>query len=205
MRTRLAVSLIPILLFAIGLLAQAPSHFSADMLMHSQHGDMNGKLFFAGTRIRMDMQSPGGSVSNITDITAKKHYMLMHERQMYMEYDLNRPSPMGRGPRTPEVREFDPANPCANRTDMTCKKVGSETVNGRACDKWEFSKDGKLAETNWIDKKLHVPVKSLHADGTSWELQNIKEGTQPDKTFEIPSGYQKLDMGNMMRGMGREE
>ncbi len=134
MKKRLAISVIPILLFAFSGLAQAPSHFSADMIMHSQHGDMNGKMFFAGTKIRLDMQSPGGSVSNITDLTAKKNYILMHNSRMYMEHDLDKPYPMGRGPRTPVVREFDPANPCANRPDMTCKKVGSETVNGRDCD-----------------------------------------------------------------------
>ena len=175
------------------------------MIMHSQHGDMNGKMFYAGKKIRMDMQSPGGSISNITDITAKKNYMLMHSGHMYMEHDLDKPYPMGRSPRTPVVREFDPANPCANRPDMTCKKAGSETLNGRECDKWEFSKGGQLEETNWIDKKIHVPVKSLHPDGTSWELQNIKEGPQAATLFEIPSGYQKFDMGNMMQGPGREE
>lgn len=205
MKERLAVSVVSFLLFATSGIAQAPSQFSADMIMHSQRGDMNGKMFYAGKKIRMDMQSPGGSVSNITDITAKKNYMLMHDGRMYMEHDLDQPYPIGRGPRTPVVREFDPANPCANRSDMTCKKVGSETVNGRDCDKWEFSKGGKLEETNWIDKKLHVPVKSLHSDGTSWGLQNIKEGVQPAALFEIPAGYQKFDMGGMMRGAGREE
>lgn len=200
MRKRLAFSVILILLFSFSAIAQAPSHFSADMIMHSQRGDMKGKMFFAGPKIRMDMQSPGGSISNITDISAKKNYMLMHNSAMYMEHDLDKPYPMGRSPRTPVIREFDPSNPCANRPEMTCKKVGSETVNGRDCEKWEFSKGGQLDETNWIDKKLHVPVKSVQADGTSWELQNIKEGAQPATRFEIPSGYQKFDMGGMMGG-----
>ena len=40
---------------------------------------------------------------------------------------------------------------------------------------------------------------------TSFELQNIKEGSQPDSLFAIPSDYQKFDMGNMMRGMGRDQ
>lgn len=185
--------------------AQAPSQFSADMLMHSAHGDMNGKFFYSVTKTRMDMQTPGGSISNITDIPAKKLYMVMHDRQMYMENDLNRPNPMARGPKPPEVKQFDPANPCANREGTTCKKVGTETVNGRACDKWEFSKNGGLEDTEWIDQKLHVPIKSVRTDGTSFELKNIKEGTQPESTFAIPSGYQKFDMGNMMRGMGRDQ
>jgi hypothetical protein len=181
------------------------AQFSADMLVHTKQNDMKGKFFFTPTHTRMDMQIPGGSVSNITDVTEKKFYMVMHDRHMYMEHDLSRPNPMARGPKPPEVKAFDPNNPCANQEGTTCKKVSTETVNGRTCDKWEFSRNGKLESTAWIDQKLHVPVKSVREDGTSFELQNIKEGPQPDSAFTIPTDYQKFDMGNMMRGMGRDQ
>ena len=195
-----------LLLWAVQALAQAaPAPFSADMIMHSHQGNMTGKFYFSVTKTRMDMQTPGGSVSNITDMPAKKLYMVMHERKMYMENDLNKPNPMARGPKAPEIKPFDPANPCANREGTTCKKVGTETVNGRNCDKWEFSKNGKLESTEWVDQKLHIPVKSLHPDGTGFEFQNIQQGALPANTFDLPSGYQKFDMGNMMRGMGKEQ
>jgi hypothetical protein len=32
-------------------------------------------------------------------------------------------------------------------------------------------------------------------------LTNIKEGEPAASLFEIPSGYQKMDMGSMMQGM----
>lgn len=179
--------------------------YSADMIMHSQHGDTNGKFFFSPTKTRMDMQTQGASVSTITDVPAKKVYMIMHERRMYMEHNVNQAGPMSRGPKPPEVRQFDPANPCASREGTTCKKVGTETVNGRSCEKWEFTKGGKLEETEWIDRKLHIPIKAVRDDGSGFELQNLKEGPQPDSAFAIPSGYQKFDMGNMMRGMGKEQ
>jgi hypothetical protein len=183
----------------------APAEYSADMIMHSPRGDTNGTFYFSANKTRMDMQTPGGAVSTITDIPAKKVYMVMHERHMYMEHNVNQPGPMGRGPKPPEVKPFDPANPCANREGTTCKKVGSETVNGRNCDKWEFTKDGKLDDTEWIDRKLHIPIKSVRNDGSGFELQNLKEGPPPDGVFAIPSGYQKFDMGDMMRGMGKEQ
>lgn len=187
-----------LLLGAIAI-AQAPAQFSADMTFHTMRGeDMKGKLFFGGKKMRTDMDMRGRSVSNITDLEAKKAYTLMHEQKMYMEHDLNRPmGPMGRGPRMPEIKQYDASNPCANQEGVTCKKTGTETVNGRTCDVWEFHKDGAKEQTTWIDRKLHIPVKTLHADGTSFELTNIKEGTQPASEFEIPEGYQKMDMGGM--------
>jgi uncharacterized protein DUF4412 len=193
------------LLSAAQLMAQAAPPFSADIIMHSQRGDMIGKFFSSPTKTRMDMQTPGGSVSNITDMPGKKFYLVMHDRKMYMENDLSKPNPMARGPKAPEVKAFDPANPCSNREGSTCKKVGTETVNGRSCDKWEFSKDGKLDETEWIDRKLHIAVKSVRTDGSGFEFQNIKEGALPASTFDLPAGYQKFDMGNMMRGMGKDQ
>jgi hypothetical protein len=112
---------------------------------------------------------------------------------------------MGRGPKSADIRPFDPSNPCAHHPDTTCKKVGSETINGRSCDKWEFTKSGKVEDTEWIDQKLHVIIKSVRVDGSSFELKNLKEGPQPESVFAIPSGYQKFDMGSMMRGMGKDQ
>jgi hypothetical protein len=175
------------------------------MIMHSPRGDTQGKFFFTATKTRTDMQTPGGSVSTITDVPGKKVLLVMHDRKMYMEHNVNQAGPMGRGPKPPEVKPFDHANPCANHEGTTCKKVGTETVNGRSCDKWEFTKDGKLDNTEWIDRKLHVIIKSVREDGSGFEFQNLKEGPQPESVFAIPAGYQRFDMGNMMRGMGKEQ
>ncbi len=180
-------------------LAQAPAQFSADMSIHNARGeDVKGKLYFGGLKYRTDMDARGHSVSNISDLNAKKSYTLMNDQKMYMEHDLNRPAgPMGRGPRMPDIKEYDPSNPCANQEGVTCKKVGTETVNGRSCDVWQFDKGGKKESTTWVDQKLHVPVKTVHEDGTTFELSNIKEGPQPASVFEIPPDYQKMDMGDM--------
>ena len=177
-----------------------PAQFSADMVIHTGRGeDMKGKIYFGGQKVRTDMDMRGRSISNITDIANKKAYTLMNDQKMYMEHDLDRPNgPMSRGPRMPDIKQFA-ENPCANEEGVTCKKTGTETVNGRSCDVWEFTKDGKPDRTVWIDQKLRIPVKMTRPDGTSFELQNIKEGPQPASEFEIPSGYQKMEgMGGMM-------
>jgi hypothetical protein len=183
----------------------SPTEYSADMVTHTQRGDMTGKFFFTPAKTRMDMQTPGGAVSTITDVSAKKVILVMHDRQVYMEHNVNQANPMARGPKPPDVRQFDPANPSASHQDSTCRKLGWETVNGRSCDRWEFTKNNKIEETEWIDRKLHVIVKPVRDDGSGFEFQNLEEGPQPETVFVVPSGYQKFDMGSMMRGMGKDQ
>ncbi len=80
----------------------------------------------------------------------------------------------------------------------TCHKVGSETVNGRSTVKYEGTNAKGEAGAMWLDSKLRFPVKWDGKNGGG-ELQNIKEGPQPASLFEIPAGYKKFDMGNMMQ------
>jgi hypothetical protein len=140
-------------------------------------------------------------VTTITDASTKTTYVVMHERHMYMEMHSGAQNPMQRGPKMPDLKSYDPSNPCANDPDTTCKNEGTETVDGRATDKWVFTnkKDGDV-NTSWIDKKLHFPIKTLTNDGSEMDLTNIQEGAQPESTFEVPAGYQKFDMGGMMGG-----
>lgn len=187
---------------AIASVAQMPAavpQFSADMKRSDPRGtEMNGKIYFGGKHIRFDMNSPRGEMIMITDADKKTSYMIMPAQKMYMEMNTQG-MPNRRGPRMPDVKSYDPTNPCASREGYTCKKVGTETVNGRTCDKWEFTENsGNGKETVWIDQKLHFPVKTVSADGGTTEFTNIKEGAQDASLFEVPAGYQKMDMGGMM-------
>ena len=188
-------------------MAVHPQPFSADMQFSSTRGggmghDMNGKMYFGSGHLRMDVQggTRGGSVV-ITDFKTQVTDILMPEQKMYMEHKAgemagHRPGMM------PNIKPFeDPDNPCAGENGMTCKKVGVESVNGRACDHWQITdKSGKVSNV-WIDQKLHFPIKTVGDDST-WELSNIQEGEPSASLFQIPSGYTKMDMGSMMQ-MGR--
>ena len=184
--------------------AQAPGlpQFSADMSMTSQRNPdgAKGKFYFDKGNTRMDMSMQGRDISVIRDNSAKTSYTLMHEQKMYMEMKDGQ-RPMGRGPRMPDVQTYG-ENPCANEEGVACKKVGEETVNGRECDKWEFtSADPQKSRTAWVDKKLHFPVRIV-STGSTVDFTNIKEGPQDKSRFEVPSDYQKFDPA-MMGGQGR--
>ncbi|MFB3815456.1 MAG: DUF4412 domain-containing protein [Terriglobales bacterium] len=201
MKLRLSTSLLlAATLFAASLaLAQTASPFSADMkISGGREGDVSGKMFFGGQKTRLEMNAAGHQSVMISDLPRRVMYMLMPQQQMYMEMHIDQ---MPGGQRD-QWKPYDASNPCAGEAGATCKKVGSDLVNGRMCDKWLFSGGQGGNRTVWIDQKSHIPIKSVHGD-TTWELLNIKEGPQPASLFEVPSGYQKMDMGGM-GGMMRQ-
>src|SRR3990172_9573022 len=120
-----------LLLFLMGLSvllrAQAPPQFKADMQMSGPGGGiMNGKVFFGGYKVRMELDMGGVKQITIMDISKKIVYMLMPDEKMYMEMPTNSPGSM----RAPTVDPMDPANACATSEVTACKRIGSETVNG---------------------------------------------------------------------------
>jgi len=181
--------------------SQMPQPFSADFSTSSANGNANmkGKFYFSQPKIRMDLtdsgqrQTPGpfgGKMSMIVDGDTKTAYMLMTEQQMYMEFPADSNSPMTQ--RMPRFQDYK-GDPCAGREGVTCKKLGTETINGRSCDKWEVTEKSGQKETIWIDQKLHFPIKSQTAGGQTTEFSNIREGAQDPALFKVPPGYRKFD------------
>src|ERR1700694_15838 len=181
--------------------APQPQPFSADMTMNPGKGAENvtGKVYFSLPKTRMDMTARGQNMSMITNSSTQTSYMVMHQQHMYMEMHANQNNPMTRN--MPKIDgSFDPQNPCGKQADVTCKKAGTETVNGRVCDKWVTTDKNGKTSTAWVDQKLYFPIKVLSAEGATMELTNVKEGAHPASTFEVPAGYRKMDLGGMMGG-----
>lgn len=181
-----------------------PQPFSSDMAITSKTGQkMTGKFYFAFPKQRMDLNSQGRDVSVITDASTQTSDMLMPQQHMYIESHGGQGNPMAAN--MPKIdANVDPNNPCAARTDVTCKKLGPDTINGRVCDKWEFTDKKTNTTTNtWIDQKLHFPIKTVTSEGSLLEFTNIKDGAPAASVFEIPAGYRKMDMGGMGAMGGR--
>ena len=86
--------------------------------------------------------------------------------------------------------------------EKEAKKLGSETVNGVKCNKYELSEDGEKV-TYWVSKKEGLPVRVVSAE-SEINYRNIRSGHQADKLFQIPAGYRKIAMPQIpgMPGMG---
>jgi outer membrane lipoprotein-sorting protein len=198
---KIAICIVLVLTVVPVIVAQTPQPFSADMTMTTaKNGEpVSGKVFYSLPKMRWDMSTHGQNVSMIVNSGTQTMYMVMHQNHMYMEMNTNQTNPMARNMPKPDA-SFDPKNPCGKMADVTCKNSGTETVNGRLCDKWVTTDKNGKTTTAWIDKKLFFPIKTVTADGATMELTNIKEGAPPASTFDVPAGYQKMDMGGMMRG-----
>jgi uncharacterized protein DUF4412 len=179
--------------------ADAPqfSPFSGDMqITSSSEGgphDMAGKIFVGHGHMRLDMAAGGHQSASITDFATKTTDMLMIDQKMYVEYTANQMArPGARAKLSDGLKPYDPEHPCASQPDVTCKKIGVETVSGRPCDHWEVTdKNGKITNL-WIDQKLHFPIKLASQDSTIL-LSNITEGEPNASLFRVPSDFQRMD------------
>lgn len=197
------LALCALLFFSVFVVAQAPQPFSADYSTSSSNGNANvkGKFYFSLPNMRVDMSDLGnrqnagpfsGPISMIVDGNAKIAYMVMSQQHMYMEF----PTDSAMMQRMPSMKNLN-SDPCSTQEGATCKKIGTESINGRTCDKWEMTEKSGTKETLWIDQKLHFPIKTQSSDGMTSEFTNIKEGAQDGSLFKVPAGYQKMDLGSM--------
>jgi len=184
--------------------AQVPQFtpFTADMHISSNSPrgpqDMDGKLYVGNGHMRVDMDAQGHQSAIITDFATKTVTILIIEPKMYMEQkmDANAGPGFATNP-AHDLKPFDPENPCANQTDITCKKIGIETVSGRTCEHWEITQRNGKVVNGWVDKALHFPVKTVSQDATIL-LTNVTEGQPAASLFRVPSDFHKLDINSMM-------
>jgi hypothetical protein len=82
--------------------------------------------------------------------------------------------------------------------------LGSEDVGAYHCDKYRVKAtyEGKIyTSIEWDAKELGgFPVKQADEKGKwSKEYQNVKLGEQDPALFQVPPGYQKIDLGGMFK------
>lgn len=185
--------------------ALAQADFSAEIVDLQKAGSpAQAKIYFTKDKIRVEPQgnsSRGGAV--IINLASHTTLVLMAQQHMYMDMPMQM-----QAQRMSYASAFfqtgDVENACgdwqktANAQGATCHKVGNETINGRNTVKYEATSANGDVSHFWLDPKLRFPLKwqGKNSDG---ELRNIQEGAQPASLFEIPAGFNKMDMGGMMQ------
>lgn len=174
-------------IFALPVRAEGMSHqFSAEMSMTSAGHETRAKFYVGNNKVRMEM--PQGIM--ISRMDKGVSWMLMPEQNMYMEHPLDRKMAIQGSEKFPG--------------EMSRVSQGKEEVSGRPAEKFLVRyDDGQGAEDmlQWLGED-GIPVKMASVDG-SWsvEYQYIQPGPQPDSLFEIPAGYQKMEVPNMQNMM----
>ncbi len=169
------------------------AEFSADMIQKRGGMTTEGKAYIKGKKIRMEMEMGGGRAITIMNMETGVTWQLMPEQKIYMEM-------RGGFAKAGEAQWDEDLSKIADK-----KRVGTEKVSGYVCDKYEIiyhdKSMGKM--TQWYSRKLEYPIKILYKGEVISEYRNIKEGGVKDSMFQIPPGYQKMQMPGMGRGMGR--
>lgn len=148
------------------------ANFSADMIQNTpQQPPMQGRMFVGDGRIRTEISAQGRHSVQIVDPTAGKMWMLLPQEKLYMEM------PIPASAMTGVARE---TNPCEGVPDMSCRRAGEETLNGRAAVKWQVTanRDGRsLRGAIWTDAEHGFPVKEQVEGRVVTELRFLGQET----------------------------
>jgi Domain of unknown function (DUF4412) len=175
------------------------AEYSAEEVIETAEGITRTKVYSTPTMERREMSEGGQHMINIARHDKKVIWILMPEEKMYMAM------PTGQSPSKQE-----------DKTDLSAYKIettpmGQETLNGIVMNKAKMimtGKDGsKMGGFMWTTKegilaKMDaISVDQGKKDRFKLEVTNLKIGKQPADLFEIPKGYEKMDMGGMGGGM----
>jgi hypothetical protein len=211
-RTLLGAVLGTILLLGAGL-AQA-AEFSATMITKAGGKEMPGKVYVKGEKIRNELTriqiypglyvrsymvpKTGEKFSNSPFLNKKETHMIqiirpdkkliltiLPEQKVYIEKPFS-------------LEAHQKLLPLTEEQKAKMNKVGTETINGHVCDKYENTTgyQGKSMKVyTWVATDLGVPIKVAFEDGSfSLEYKDIKPGPVPDSLFEAPPGYKKMNI-----------
>jgi hypothetical protein len=152
----------------------------------------NTRVFYKPGKVRDEMDMSGQQMVTIRRFDLNKVWMIIGEG-MYMEVD-----PEKGNAQAPDYKL------------ISREIVGRETVNGMETTKYKSvyeSKDGKFGGFTWFTddniavKGFMISESKGQKERFKFEVKNLQRGAQDDSMFEIPAGYQQMNMGGFA-GMG---
>lgn len=169
--------------------------YSADQTIEAEDAAMKGHVAITPTKERRELSQGGANMIMITRHDKQVIWNLMPEENMYMEMAMK---------------------PSADKTDLSAYQIeqtpmGQETVNGRSLNKSKIvmthSSGSKMGGFMWttqegiLAKIDALAIEKGSKDRFKMEQTNIKVEKQPADLFEIPKGFEKMDMGGMSMDM----
>jgi len=171
--------------------AQAPVQFSGEIVVRDLDGGTGtGKLYIGAAKQRMEFTAFGEVRPTIVDPPNDTQRTISPRQRNFMEL----PRGESGGPvRIPRLSPVDPNNPCGTGDFVDCMRLGAETVNGLATQKWEYTNTDGERVTAWIATQLRFPVKTTADTGATNEIRNVVQGPQPATLFAVPNGFAQVD------------
>jgi hypothetical protein len=165
--------------------------FSADMVKTKGNKTTSAKVNMIETAIRTEGTERGKKYITIMRYDRKVLWSIMPEQKMYVEM----PMPAGAELAT-AMKDM------MKDVQVKHEPLSSEQVANYHCDKSRMTVTWRGITTStveWAAQELggFVVKKLDEKTGEMTEYQNIKLGPQDPSLFELPVGYQKLNMGGL--------
>jgi hypothetical protein len=176
--------------------AGAPTQYSVDVVTTRKSGTpLLIRMYVDGAKRRTEQETNNGGLVVILRGDVHMMYTVLVARKLYRVSSFD-----------PKLIEPFDVTELAKEIGVTREKVGTETINGEACDKYHYSSDtgkekgstksgesqGSTSGFVWISQSTHLPVKSETAMATTiW--QNLKVGPQEFSLFLPPTDFKPID------------
>ena len=166
------------------------AQFTADMVVTEGEAVRTNKFYSQNQYYRMDIEEEGQEGYVIVDRNEGVTKVVMPAEQMYMEM-----SSTGMQSMSNDVFQSIEKQKEQYETNL----VGTETINGYECEKYEVLIDGSVVSTYWQSEDIEYPIKVISGANNDMvmELTKIEPGDVDDSMFQIPEGYTKMDMPGM--------
>ena len=182
-RSLWGIALGTVLLLAASLVQAA--EFTATMVTKAGGVEIPGKIYVKENKVRNEVQAGGQPSIHILRPDKKVVWIIIPQQKAYVEMPITHTAQQKMLPLTEDQK-------------AKMKKVGTETINGYACDKYEttMSHQGKPMQVfTWVATDLGVPIKIVSEDGSfSMEYKDIKPGQVADSLFDLPQDYKKMQL-----------
>ena len=163
--------------------------YRGDMTTQSGGQSMNGQMFYAIDRFRLNMKTPQGPAAMIVNLTEETGYMVMDQQRMAIRLPLERAQ----------------KNFSAPPSNARFEAMGQEHVNGVDTTKYQVSredtsKDGFEGFAWMTEDRIVVRMDGMQygpngSANVKMDLTNLEIGDQPDRLFVVPDGYRVMNMG----------
>ncbi|MGI9309391.1 MAG: hypothetical protein ACR2P6_09015 [Gammaproteobacteria bacterium] len=167
-------------------IGRVQTSFSADATIETEDITAKSRVYHQPGMVRDEINMGGQQMVMIRRFDLNKFWMILGQG-MYMESAAD------------QANDRNPNYKLDSR-----EIVGSETVNGMETTKYKSvyeSKDGKFGGFTWYtDDNIAVKAFLIHESKGDkqrfkYEMSNLERSSQSKELFEIPAGYQKLNMG----------
>jgi hypothetical protein len=194
------------------LFAQKKIEFSANMQLLKGTGQTETvKLYVGNQRARFDRldTAGGGRVGSLViDFDHQFIFLLIPQSKVYLRIAGSLGTPFYEAAWM--FRPYSSETPCAQWVQqadrrgiaLRCQQAGTENVSGRTAQRWDATNPEGAHGSMWYDPELNFVTKvqrtSREGVKSGYEVQDIHQGSQPQKLFDLYKDYREFSVTGLV-------